>query len=974
MSTDSSPAAVPRARSESVEKPPIAPVRRLPQRALAIVTDAGLIILFLGLTFLLGVFPLKDTDIFWHLRTGQIIRETGQVPRVDFFTFTREGAAWIDLHWIFQIAVSWLFERGGAVALNLAKCAVTCLAVLILITNRRRDWPLWVSLVAWLPALLVLGGRIYVRPETLSLLYLSIFLAVLTRWDRHPYFVAILPFVQVAWVNSQGLFVLGPILMIMALLDALLRPRSLASGARRWWRIVGLGSLATLVACVVNPYGIGGALYPIELAGTMGNKLFSHSIAELTPIPEFIRRAGLGNLPLQLHFLTMALGALSFLIPLVWSAAMRFSGIPAMNALAVEDGPSPVPARTSGRRKEKPDARSKPAKEKKTSRASKKVNSEPEPMTAAWRLSPFRLLLFAAFSYLSLQATRNSHQFAAVVGSVTAWNFGELAAAVRRRRAERNPSEAPPKGAWAILMPRMIAAGAILAVLAWVGSGLFYRMTGEGRTISLGEEPLFFAHEAARFAGRPEMPRRFLSFHNGHASLFEFYNGPERKVYTDPRLEVAGPTLFKEYLDLDRAIQRNEPGWTSRLDQIGRPVVMVDHEKSWGEGATLFASSRWRCVWFDPIVAVFVHDSAREAFEKHAVDFAARHFRPDAASHERRQDERAALAKAFRNYVGIIPPHRRELIWPLVWLGLDECRTILREEPDSIPAWKMLGQTEIAREPAPAPPPSPRYRFPFDPVADLSLVRATYALRRVHDADPDDFTTLMRLEDAYARRGMYEEALRATEWLIELSARHPNQEVQRILPELVLKREHYVRELGADTPLDWRNMAELDRLVTSLLATGKARSALEVLERAHPPERASWEVLDRMATLRLHLGDPVQARAMWQRGMGEAPDPAVAAARIAATHLAEEDFEAARRAYRRALAAKPGLFEACYGLAVLEADAGDATAAREMARKAVASAPDERSREAATNIAQAVEPFAAGAADPAGGGPTGKRP
>ena len=48
------------------------------------------------------------------------------------------------------------------------------------------------------------------------------------------------------------------------------------------------------------------------------------------------------------------------------------------------------------------------------------------------------------------------------------------------------------------------------------------------------------------------MPKRFLSFHNGHASLFEYYHGPERKVYTDPRLEVAGPELFTRYMELER--------------------------------------------------------------------------------------------------------------------------------------------------------------------------------------------------------------------------------------------------------------------------------------------------------------------------------------------------------------------------------------------------------------------------------------
>ena len=58
--------------------------------------DGSLIVLFLVLTFLLGAFPLKDADIYWHLRTGDLIRQTGKVPQTDIFTFTREGTPWID--------------------------------------------------------------------------------------------------------------------------------------------------------------------------------------------------------------------------------------------------------------------------------------------------------------------------------------------------------------------------------------------------------------------------------------------------------------------------------------------------------------------------------------------------------------------------------------------------------------------------------------------------------------------------------------------------------------------------------------------------------------------------------------------------------------------------------------------------------------------------------------------------------------
>ena len=98
--------------------------------------------LFLALTFLLGAFPLKDTDFWWHLKTGDLIRQTGRVPTVDLFTFSvPPETPWIDLHWIFQVALSWGYAHGGVVALNLAKCAITCVAVLLLVTARRRGGP-----------------------------------------------------------------------------------------------------------------------------------------------------------------------------------------------------------------------------------------------------------------------------------------------------------------------------------------------------------------------------------------------------------------------------------------------------------------------------------------------------------------------------------------------------------------------------------------------------------------------------------------------------------------------------------------------------------------------------------------------------------------------------------------------------------------------------------------------------------------
>jgi len=903
-----------------------------------------LIVLFLTLTFLLGVFPLKDTDIYWHLRTGDLIRQTGQVPHTDIFTFTSDGRPWIDLHWLFQIAVSWVYEHGGVVALNLGKCVVTCVAMLFLLTARRRDWPVWVMVLAWLPALLVLGGRMYVRPETLTLLYLSIFLAIITRWDRFPGLALLLPPVQVAWVNSHGLFVLGPIVLSFGLIDAALRGGIMAPERRRWWRTILAASVLTSAACLINPYGITGALYPFELARTMSNPIFHKYIAELMPIPDFIRSAGLWNLPLQLHFATMLLGALSFLVPLFWLVGVRLAG-PGARAQVTEVAGEPAPADqpTAGRRKKRSRSRTEPRKGANPVLGTATVVDP----GASWRLRPFRLLLYAAFCVLSVQATRNSHQFAAIVGTVTAWNFGEWAAALRRR-AKEGPAPASSGAA-----PRLIAAGAVVLLLLWVGSGRFYMMSGEGRTIALGEEPLWYPHQAVRFAGEPGMPPRFLSFHNGHASLFEYEHGPERKVYTDPRLEVAGADLFKRYIELEQRLKKDEPGWDAELDDMGRPVILADHEYNSGIGATLLRSAHWRCVWFDAIAAVFVHDSYANVVRAHAVDFAARHYRPGRPRESRGIAELTASAKAFRKYVTAFAGSGGELARALVWLGQDDARRVLQEKPDSLQAWKDLGQLELFREPPLEH--SPRFRAAFDPVFDLSIVRATYALRRALELGPDDALTLMTLKMAYDARLMHEAALPL---LDRMEGGRPIKQLESVAGmDVGSMRAEYQRKLGSPPAINWRNLSELDQIVTAQLAAGRVETTALLLEQAHPTERTPWEVVDRIATLRLHLGEPRRARELWRKAV-TVPEPAIRDARIGTTYLVEGDFEAARRHYRQALEARPDLFEANYCLAVLEQDAGAAQPAYDLARKAAGVAPDEPARSSARVIASSAAPFA----------------
>jgi tetratricopeptide (TPR) repeat protein len=290
---------------------------------------------------------------------------------------------------------------------------------------------------------------------------------------------------------------------------------------------------------------------------------------------------------------------------------------------------------------------------------------------------------------------------------------------------------------------------------------------------------------------------------------------------------------------------------------------------------------------------------------------------------------------------------------PLVWLGLDDARSILHQEPGSFEGWKNLGQIELNREAGVAP--TPRFRMPFDPVFDLSPVRATFALRRALEVVPTDFMTLVVLKSAFDARLMSEAALPVVDQIARIRTKNTYQAKLQALAGPA--RVEYLQKMGPRRATSWANLSELDQIVTAQLASGRAESAAALLEQAYRAQQAPWEIVEKIATLRLHLGEPSRARDWWQNATS-IPRPGLRDARIGTTYLVEGDFDAARRYYHQALDVEPDLLEARYCLAVLEQDAGNASAAHAEAFRVLEAAKDDTLRSAARAITAAVARFA----------------
>src|SRR5262249_49316789 len=139
--------------------------------------DGLLVASMVAAASMLACQQLRDPDAWWHLRSGQWILENHHLPTLDPFSFGSADREWIDLHWGFQIPLTLAFQLGGVAGMILIASASCGITMLIAMTARMRDWPTWIVVAAWAPALLVMSTRLPPRPEIFSLMFLAAYMA-----------------------------------------------------------------------------------------------------------------------------------------------------------------------------------------------------------------------------------------------------------------------------------------------------------------------------------------------------------------------------------------------------------------------------------------------------------------------------------------------------------------------------------------------------------------------------------------------------------------------------------------------------------------------------------------------------------------------------------------------------------------------------------------------------------------------------
>jgi len=236
----------------------------------------------------LSIHRIWNADYWWQWRTGEYVSEHG-VPQTDVFSYTAPDHERLELRWLYCLGLyetSRWFGRGSAVLL---KClfVIATFAVAGGIAARKTN----LLTVAVVTAIAAVGSsqRFYVRPEIVSYLLFATWLALIDRAQRGPtrWVFLLLP-LQVLWVNSHGLFVLGPALLaawaageLVGLAVERLGRREADRDRRRRLLTASGMLLATLLVSLINPYFHRGLLLPLIQFGELHSPAMKAYYAEL---------------------------------------------------------------------------------------------------------------------------------------------------------------------------------------------------------------------------------------------------------------------------------------------------------------------------------------------------------------------------------------------------------------------------------------------------------------------------------------------------------------------------------------------------------------------------------------------------------------------------------------------------------------------------------------------------------------------
>jgi hypothetical protein len=225
-------------------------------------TSLLLLLFFLALFF--RPITSINFDLGREILLGRIIVQEHRIPYTNLLSFTYPNYPYQATSWLSEVVYYKITNIAGFNLLLLLSTGIVLAACLLQLKFVLPKYSRVSVFAVSFFYLLLLGMRTDLRPEFFSMLFMSLFIYIL-RSHKNLTLPVILPLImiEILWVNMHIYFIVGPLLVVLFLLDRLIVHKRIS--AKEILTLTGVSG-----ATLINPDGLRGALYPFVVFQNYG--------------------------------------------------------------------------------------------------------------------------------------------------------------------------------------------------------------------------------------------------------------------------------------------------------------------------------------------------------------------------------------------------------------------------------------------------------------------------------------------------------------------------------------------------------------------------------------------------------------------------------------------------------------------------------------------------------------------------------
>jgi hypothetical protein len=218
-----------------------------------------------GLLLIISIKKVFSPDIGFHLHAGQWMIEHKQIVKNNLFTYPLLDQLYIDLHWLYQICLYYIFNLNSYSGLIIFNSIVILSSIVILWYRIQQVSPTKEYLFPVFILFFALSQSFEIRPHVLSWVFLSLQLLLINNFLKGNRLSLYLIFaVQVIWINFHSLAILGPIIFLLFFVGNYIETKKLN-------KRLGIIVIGSILSCLINPWFLDGLLFPIKQFGLIQN-------------------------------------------------------------------------------------------------------------------------------------------------------------------------------------------------------------------------------------------------------------------------------------------------------------------------------------------------------------------------------------------------------------------------------------------------------------------------------------------------------------------------------------------------------------------------------------------------------------------------------------------------------------------------------------------------------------------------------